>query len=355
MKKIKIHKISIRYLLCLLVLFAFANVNAQDDTGESSGGRYAGASMELGVGARALAIGGAATAMSGSADLFHYNPASLALIKNAAISLMYAPSFESFSSPLANYHYAGFAYPLPGGGTLALNWTRFAVDEIPIYPSPKGSSYADRNSDKSLQPTGEALGYFKDVEDVFYMSFAKNIKAYLPLGWLYEDAPIEIPFGMNFKVLRQKLYDASAAGLGIDIGAMIKADMAKIFDEKYLGDFAIGLSGLDVSQTAINWDTENETTDHVKRTYSLGMYYGQKLWFSDAVVNLYWTRRKKYDLNELYGMEFMLKGLALRLGRNEVGMTTGAGLQFWKLIVDYAFVSNELDDVHRVSCAFLLK
>ena len=320
-----------------------------------AGGRYAGASMELGVGARPLAIGGAAVAMSGSAELFHYNPASLALVTHPTVSLMYAPTFNSFTSPLADYHYVGLAYPLPGGGTVALNWTRFAVDDIPIFPDPRGSSYADRNTDKNLQPDGIPQGYFNDVEDVYYISFAKDFEKNLPLGWMYDDALIQIPFGMNFKILRQSLYDASASGMGIDIGFMVKADLGRIFEEDYLGDFAFGLSALDVTQTAIIWNTESAAEDRVRRTKNFGFYYGQGLWFSDARLNLFWSRRSKYELEELYGLEFTMRGLAVRVGNNGYGLTTGAGMQFWRLIVDYAFVSNELDDVHRISCAILLK
>ncbi|HPG38643.1 MAG TPA: hypothetical protein PLP19_12390 [bacterium] len=320
-----------------------------------AGGKYAGSSMELGIGARPLALGGAAAAMYGSAELFHYNPASLTFVEKPTLSLMYAPSFQSITDPLANYNYAGIALPLPGGGTIALNWTRFSVDDIPIYPDPKGSSFAERNSDKNLQMDGVALGYFEDVEDVYYFSFAKAIKSTIPLGWLYMDMPFEIPFGMNFKMIRQKLYNAQATGMGIDIGTMIKLNLGHVFDKRNMGDLAFGVSSTDVNSTAIIWNTAAKTEDHIQRAVLYGLYYQQKLGFSDARVNLYWTRYKKYDVYSIYSAEFLIKGLAIRVGKNEFGITTGAGIQFWRLMVDYAFVSNQLDDVHRLSCAIRLK
>lgn len=334
-----------RNLYIIVFLACFTNGYAD--------GKYAGASMELGVGARPLALGGAAGAMTGGAELFHYNPSALAYVEKPVISLMYAPTFESFSDPLAHYNYAGIAYPLPGGGTIAFNWTRFSVDDIPIYPDPKGASFAERNSNPELQMDGEALGYFEDVEDVYYISFAKALKKNIPVGWMYDELPIEIPFGMNFKLVRQKLYQSKASGMGIDIGAMIKVNFGTLFDKKYLGDFAVGLSSSDITQTPIIWDTKTE--DRIRRSVLLGLHYQQLLGFSNAQIKFYWSRYRKYDRNVFYGAEFLIKGLAVRVGKNAYGITSGAGLYFWKFVVDYAFVTNQLDDVHRISCSINLR
>jgi len=78
-------------------------------------GRYAGASMELGIGARPLALGGAAAAMTSTGETFYYNPASLGLAQKVHVNFMYAPTFGSFSEPMANYNYLGGMYPMPGG------------------------------------------------------------------------------------------------------------------------------------------------------------------------------------------------------------------------------------------------
>ena len=213
-------------------------------------GRYAGASMELGIGARPLALGGAAAALNSTGETFFYNPSSLGLLKKPHINFMYAPTFGSFAEPMAHYNYVGGAYPMQGGGTIAFNWTRFAVDEIPVYPDLKGESFAERNKDLSLRPDGTALGYIEDVEDVFYFSFAKTLESILPLGWWYGDLPMTIPFGINFKLLRQKLGDASASGMGIDAGMMIKFNLGTLVNQRQLGDMSFGLSLLDMTKTA---------------------------------------------------------------------------------------------------------
>lgn len=308
--------------------------------------------MELGVGARPLALGGAASALLSTGETFYYNPSSLGLLQKPHINLMYAPTFGSFTEPMASYNYMGAAYPLHGDGTIAFNWTRFAVDDIPVYPELGGSSFAERNKDAALRPNGTALGYIEDVEDVFYFTFAKTLESILPLGWWYGDLPITIPVGLNFKLLRQKLGEASATGMGVDAGLMIKFNLGTLVNQRQLGDLLFGLSLLDMTQTAIVWSTEHK--DRVQQTLTFGMSYLQPLWFSHAWLNLYYTYLKKYDQQHLAGIEFAVKGLALRLGRNSSGLTVGAGIHWKSVIIDYAFVTNSFQDVHRISCSISL-
>ncbi|MBN1481291.1 hypothetical protein EH223_02860 [candidate division KSB1 bacterium] len=315
-------------------------------------GRYAGASMELGVGARPLALGGAAAALSSTGETFFYNPSSLGLLEKPHLNFMYAPTFGSFLEPMANYNYLGGVYPMHGGGVIAFNWTRFAVDDIPIYPELKGASFAERNKDLTLRPDGTALGYFEDVEDVFYFSFAKTLESILPLGWWYGDLPMTMPFGINFKLLRHKLGGASASGIGVDAGMMIKFNLGTLVNQRQLGDLSFGLSFLDMTKTAIIWNTKHE--DYVKQTLMFGMAYSQALWFSNASVNIYYTYHEKYEKQHLSGIEFAIKGIAVRIGKNENGMTTGAGLNWRRFFVDYAFVNNAFEDVHRISCSIRL-
>ena len=308
--------------------------------------------MELGVGARPLALGGAAAAMQNTGETFYYNPASLGLLKKTHINLMYAPTFGSLSAPLASYNYIGAAYPMPAGGTIAINWTRFAVDDIPLYPELKGKSFAERNSNLGLRPDGSTPGYIQDLEDVFYFSFAKTLESILPLGWWYGDLPLTIPFGLNFKLLRQKLGDASASGLGVDLGLMIKFNFGTLVNQRSLGDISFGLSYLDITKTAIIWNTQHE--DRIQPTQLFGINYSQPLWFSESRIDVFYTYYSKYEKHHLTGIEFAIKGLAIRLGKNHVGMTAGAGFHWRRVFVDYAFVTNRLDDVHRLSCSITL-
>lgn len=344
--------ISLRKKSCFILIVLCVSLLALVISGAEAGGRYAGASLELGVGARPMALGSAAAAMYGGIENFYYNPAALTSLKKSHVHLMYAPTFGKLTDPLATYHYAGFAYPLPVSGILSLNWTRFSVDDIPIYPQLKGSSFTDRNQNLELRPDGVALGYFRDVEDVVYFTFAKPLRFDLPLGWLYLDLPVEIPLGFNVKVIRQLLYTSRANGMGVDLGAMIRFNLGTLFENKSLGDLTIGFSGHDITQTTIAWSTQHD--DRIRRTILVGMAYQHHLPFYDSQLNLYWSEANKYGTEHLFGMEFVMKIIALRIGKNNAGLTAGAGLNFWKVVLDYAFVTTDFENVHRVSCAFTL-
>lgn len=328
--------------LLLLLLFSFSYAD----------GRYAGATLDLGIGARPLALGEAAAAMFGGAEYFRYNPAALGMLVRGEVGLMYAPTFGSVTSPMATFHYIGLAWPAPTGGTIALHWTRYTVDDIPIYPQLSGNSYAERASQPELRPTGQSDGSFSDVEDAFFISFARTIKTTLPLGWLYTDLPLEIPLGLNVKILRQALHDKSASGVGIDLGMMLKLNLATLIDMRPLGDLCFGFSIKDVTRTTLLWN--NEHSERIQTTYLTGFAYRQRLGIKDLTANVFWSVQKKYDAENLYGAELLFKGFALRVGRNVSGLTSGAGWHWRRIRIDYAFTTYDFDCAHRLSCAFLL-
>ncbi len=334
--------ITYTFILCLLLVNAHRMI---------ADGRYAGATLDLGVGARPLALGEAAAAMAGGSECFRYNPAALGLLRRGELGLMYAPTFGSITSPMATFHYIGLALPAPAGGTFALHWTRYSVDEIPIYPKLSGNSYAERANRPELRPNGEPLGTFRDVEDAFFISFARSSRIILPLGWLYTDLPIEIPVGLNVKVLRQSLHDKSASGVGLDVGMMVKFDLATLLDVRALGEVCIGFSVRDVTQTTLLWNTEH--SEQIKTTFLSGFSYRQLLW-KEVYAQFFWSYLEKHQKNSLYGTEILFKGFALRLGLNASGLTTGAGWHWRRLRLDYALISYDFDMAHRLSCAFLL-
>ncbi|MBN1541688.1 hypothetical protein JW992_06045 [candidate division KSB1 bacterium] len=313
----------------------------------ASEGKYAGSALELGLGARSLALGEAAVALMGDGPMFYYNPALIALTQRQ-MHLMYAPTFGSIAEPMAHYHHAGLVFPLRGQAAVAVNWTRFSVDEIPIYPSIGKLFFADRRQNKELRPTGEPLGYFTDTQDVYYFTFSKLWEPVLPLGWLFIDLPIQIPIGLNFKVFQESVYGHSASGLGVDCGTALRFSLAALFDRRALGDLSIGFSLSDITRTAIIWDTKHE--DRIHAAMRLGIAYRHPLRQLHGDVGFYWTRYRKYTSHNLWGAEFQTRGLALRIGANRFGFTAGAGFRMWRLQVDYAFVTLDFDGVHRVSC-----
>jgi hypothetical protein len=310
--------------------------------------RYAGASMELGVNARALALGGSAVALTGDGASFYYNPASISFTPGIEVALMYAPTFGSLTDPMAQYHHAGVVVPLVGGGTVAVNWTRFLVDDIPVFSELRGGSFADRFQNPALRPDGTPDGVFQDVEDVVYFSFSKLWTADIPLGWLFIDLPIQWPMGVNVKVIRQSLHTSTASGLGLDIGTQFKFSLGRLLGRRFLGDVVLGYSGLDITKTTVVWSTRHE--DRIRPTHRLGAAYSHRIPWQESRLQFFWTLYKKYDRHHLLGLEWSARRFALRFGHNGNGLTGGVGLRVWKVDVDYAFVTLELDQTHRISC-----
>ncbi len=308
--------------------------------------------LNIGVDARALGMGEAFCAYSEGVSSFYWNPAGLGRINRIQISGMYGPQFGTLQSPLANFHYLGAAFPLQGDAVFAINWIRLKVDDIPVYSELQGQSYWDRLHNIQLRPTGEPDGYFADTEDAFFFSFAKMNAFKWDLGWEFHEVSVEIPFGMNVKWIRQVLGDSEATGLGIDLGTGLRIRMDEFFQYKPLGLFSFGLNIKDLTRSKLNWNTAEETQEEVHTRVRWGLSYLHPI----QTIRGYWAIAidfEKHRENQQYiGFETCLyQKIFMRFGSSQGNPTCGAGFSFWRLHVNYALMTHELDNLHRISCS----
>jgi len=327
-------------------LLAFLMISCSQ---QALAGKYAGAFLEMGVGARALGLGSAYGAATSDGTAFYWNPAGLAILRRPEFNFMYTSQFGNFAHSLADYNYAGLALPLVGEATLAANWVRLSVDDIPVYSELAGDNLGQRLRNPSLRPDGKPLGYFSDWEDAFFFSFAKMNRFDLSLGWLYVTFPVEIPFGVNFKLIRQRMFGFKGSGLGVDAGAMLRLGLNDFFDIEHLGHLSVGLAVQDLAQTTISWSTKHK--DRIARNVRFGVAYRQGLGFLRSAAVLAYGHESRYDGSSHYGLEWVVRNFSLRLGSCDGRLTAGAGFAFWRLRLDYAWVSYELGNVHRISGA----
>src|SRR3989339_1100451 len=110
------------FLLIALVTFFIPQSNAQ-----TVFGKYAGEFMAIGVGGRALGMGGAFTAVANDVTAGYYNPAGLANLNYPQISLMHAEQFGN----LVNYDYGAVAIPYKTDMSFGLSIIRLSIDGIP--------------------------------------------------------------------------------------------------------------------------------------------------------------------------------------------------------------------------------
>ena len=227
-----------------LILLVFGAVSS------AFSARYVGEFLEIGAGARAVGMGGAFTAVADDPSAFYWNPSGLGYIEGLKFSGMYADLWGG----LANYSVAGVVAAVPGA-VIGVNWIRLGVENIPRYPDydnrflfPYGDSlggvpfpYEDPR-EYIVALHGEPTGYFSDTESAIFLSFAKLNEFTLDLGWSYFNLPIQLPVGASLKIIQRSLDNASATGVGADLGAQIRVRTDDILGPQWPGWLSWGFN-----------------------------------------------------------------------------------------------------------------
>ncbi len=165
--------------------------------------KYSNEFLNIGAGARGLAMGGAQVASVSDGTAAYWNPAGLASVKDHPdVNLMHAEYFAG----IGKYDYGSLALPIQDNKRIiALSVLRFAVDDIP-------------NTLFLFEPDG-SINYnniqsFSSADYAFLLSFAQTVK---------ETNGKKISAGVNAKIIHRKVGSfATAWGFGIDAGVQMK-------------------------------------------------------------------------------------------------------------------------------------
>lgn len=329
-----------RVLVILLVLAASAY--SQDV-------RYAGSFLEIPVGARAVGMGNAFVSVADDGTAFHYNPAGAALTPSYTLSAMYSSQYGALFAPLANFYFIGYTQKLQDIN-IAVDWVRLSVDDIPSRPDL--TIYESPVQREMLVKSGSGNGSFTSADDAFYLNVSRMFEFTLDAGWSMSKLPVLVPVGINFKMVQRSLAGHSASGVGLDGGIMVQFPLGSYFGRENKGAFSFGMTIRDVTTTRIAWDTR--TTDAIPRSSTWGLSYRVPLAPIRSSLLLAFDRETMYG-DMLIGMEYVYgKLLSLRLGRDAASLTAGAGIRLDFMRVDYAFLSQELGNVNRVSASFYI-
>lgn len=335
----------------VLSVLLYAALSTQHATLFAQDSKYAGAFLEIPVGARALALGGAYTAIADDESAFHWNPSGVALVPHKLAGFMYSAEYGAPGNALANFYHLGFTFPMKDV-TLAANWVRLSVGDLMHTPD-----YTDELANKRQQLVRQYISgspdFFSDNEDAFVISVARNNHFTLDWGWLYYKQQVEVPVGVNFKIIHQGIGDfGSASGIGIDAGAMVRFSLAEFMQNPILGKLSLGTTVTDIAGTHLSWSTER--TQVVPMHVMGGAAYAQQLPLFHMVV----TGTTDFLIGEAeqvrFGLDAMYEDkIALRVGLNRGLFTTGAGFNWQKKIdVNYSLaINNELGPEHRLSFA----
>ncbi|MDC1069004.1 PorV/PorQ family protein [Candidatus Kapabacteria bacterium] len=173
-----------------------------DVTGTSSGGdgfskagSAGGQFLKIGPGARANAMGGAATAVVNDLSAIHWNPAGVAAIDDIQVYVSYTSWFADYQQ-----NYAAIAAPINDDFTVSVFFLSFGVNDIPVTtinrPDGTGSNYS--------------------VNDVMFgAGFHGNLTE-------------QFSFGINAKYVQNAFETVSAGGFAFDIGTMYDTNIEGI-------------------------------------------------------------------------------------------------------------------------------
>jgi hypothetical protein len=193
--------------------------------------KYSNEFLNIGAGARGLAMGSAQIASVDDGTAGYWNPAGLVGVKDhPQLNLMHAEYFAG----IGKYDYVGLALPTASNKrTIGITGLRFAVDDI-------------MNTLFLVEPDG-SINYnniqaFSSADYAFIFSFAQKLK---------ETANKNVNFGLNAKVIHRSVGKfAKAWGFGLDAGLQIRSNQ-----------WRFGIAARDITSTFNAWSftfTERE-------------------------------------------------------------------------------------------------
>ena len=206
--------------------------------------RYTADFLTLGVGARALGMGGAGTVLSDNAYAPYWNPAGLGQLTRYEVSFMHSTLNEADA-----YDFVGYVHPLKKRGAIGVSWLRVGVDDIPITSLP----VVTRPVGPANRP--EVVGSFNNTDNAFL--FAS--------GWrLPSRYGIDFHLGGTLKLLYMSGYQSTnAIGGGADIGFVAMTNREKPHQ------LMLGLQVSDVFTTKLYWNTPPPSADRTSHTETI--------------------------------------------------------------------------------------
>jgi len=330
---------SLVFTLLFLLLFS-GTLFAQ-----GSGNKYAGEFLAIGVGGRPLGMGGAFVSLVNDVTAGYWNPGALARLNYPQMSLMHDERFGN----LVNYDYGSVAIPFGTNVSLGLSIIRLGVDDV---PNTNNGVWQDLNHN----------GYFDSGDRLDYSKITFFNAADWAVFFTYSKRQSEkLSYGVNMKLISRSLDNASAWGVGFDVGAIYNINQK----------FRVGANLQDISTTLLAWSTGRR--ELITPTAKLGGSYDISIFKTGRITpamdfDVRFENRQFASLAHLgpvsfdmhAGLEYGFKDLfAVRVGYNDVKqLTLGAGIKLPKLNIDYSFAkfdnNDQLGNTHRISVIFTL-
>jgi hypothetical protein len=195
--------------------------------------KYSNEFLNIGIGAKALGMGGAQVAITNDVTSGYWNPSGLAQLSNKAqLGLMHS----SYFAGIAKFDYGAFATRLDSQTVVSASFIRFGVDEIP-------------NTIELIDPNGvvdySRISSFSIADNAFFISAARKSKIN------------GLSVGGSAKIIHRIVGDFGKAwGFGLDAGVQYRTK-----------NWQWGVMGRDITHTFNAWSYNlNERTKEVFAT-----------------------------------------------------------------------------------------
>ncbi|NBC67056.1 MAG: PorV/PorQ family protein [Bacteroidetes bacterium] len=322
---------------------SFAQFSFVNDV--SNKGTVAAAFLEIGVNARAEAMGGAYSAMNGTADMAYWNPAGLTGIRGVGGTFSNTEWLAE-----TTFNYASFAVPIAGRKTvLAASFTTLGVPDQPV-----------RDFDGSL--TGEQY----------------NARDYAASISISRELIPSFSFGVTAKYINQRIWTENATGIAFDFGVFYNTPIRGLTMGSSISNFGgeMSMNGRNLNEI-IDPDPNNEGVTNIPVRYEtdsfplpqlfrfgLAYNYSTEYFSVVASTDLMHPTGSTESINT--GLELGFKDLVFaRAGYQNLferdhinGLTLGLGLQYMlstqqRFAFDYAHSDwGMLGSAHRISMSF---
>ena len=330
-------------LIALFVIFVTANnTTGQVSTSTNKAGTTAAQFLKIGVGSRAIGMGGAFTTMSGDLNSIYWNPAGIARIYSRQANFNHIDWIMD-----VNYDYSSAAMYMEDFGTVGAFVSVLSMGDMEVRTIEKPTG------------TGELFTYSTLMAG---LSYARNLTENFAIGF-------------NAKYIREDLYNESAYSIAVDIGTLYTIPV--------LNEFRLGasisnfgpkmqLDGRDIliinqvgsgEGNLINTKTELDQFE-LPLTFRIGVaadIVKQEEHLLTVAIDAVHPNDNTESMN--FGTEYSFSDIVFLRGgykamfeRNtEQGLTLGFGVQYQviesvKMMVDYAYQDfGRLSNVHYIS------
>lgn len=180
--------------------------------------------LKIGVGARAMGLGGTFTAVASDVSTIYWNPAGITNLPTTSIGFTHTQWFADIS-----HDFAGISIPLSSGDFIAVSATSLSTGEQEVTTIAKP----------------EGTGVFYDVMD-------------LAIGLTYaRQLTDRFSVGLSVKYVQQRLYNETASAITLDIGSYLRTGFHNLIIGMAIANFGgtMKLDGRDlITITDINKD-----------------------------------------------------------------------------------------------------